>query len=237
MVGIYKITNTINGKCYIGASNNIEERWKRHLRIYDNPNDKEFEKTLYRSFRKYGIENFEFSILEECPKDVLSIKEKEWIKQLKTDFNGYNETSGGEFGSKKGQNQGEKNGRSLLNETDIIQIRIDYSNGLKRDIAYEKVSNKITFGGFIRAWQGKTWAYIMPEVFTVENKDRQKRNTNIKGEKSPWAKLTEKQVKQIKIDKKNGLKKAKAYEKVKDVVSINTFSGVWSNKTWKDVQI
>lgn len=32
MQGIYKITNQINQKSYIGKSKNIEERWKQHLR-------------------------------------------------------------------------------------------------------------------------------------------------------------------------------------------------------------
>lgn len=46
-VGIYKITNNINNKCYIGQSRNIEKRWRDHK--YSN-----LDYPLYRAFRKYG---------------------------------------------------------------------------------------------------------------------------------------------------------------------------------------
>ena len=38
MIGIYSITNKINGKRYIGQSININNRWKEHIRNIDNPN-------------------------------------------------------------------------------------------------------------------------------------------------------------------------------------------------------
>lgn len=62
MTGIYKITNLVNGKMYIGQAVDIEERWIRHKR--DWKIDKT--KVLYKAIRKYGIENFSFEIIEEC---------------------------------------------------------------------------------------------------------------------------------------------------------------------------
>lgn len=64
MVGIYKITNNINGHSYIGLSTNLEDRWKYHLTPYNQ--ERESYKTLYKAFKKYGVENFSFEILEEC---------------------------------------------------------------------------------------------------------------------------------------------------------------------------
>jgi group I intron endonuclease len=58
MIGIYKITNTITGKSYIGQSVNVESRWKYHIKRCQN-------KYLSRAFIKYGVENFTFSILRE----------------------------------------------------------------------------------------------------------------------------------------------------------------------------
>ena len=69
-IGIYKITNNINGHCYIGQSSQIEKRWKNHKIASNNQNDSSYEYPLYKAMRKYGIENFTFEIIEEC-----SIKE------------------------------------------------------------------------------------------------------------------------------------------------------------------
>ena len=96
--GIYKITNKINNKCYIGKSINIESRWKYHI---ENKNSiKEYNKPLYRAFRKYGIENFSFEIIEEL-KDysISNEREKYWIQYYNCyGNNGYNMTSGGDGG-------------------------------------------------------------------------------------------------------------------------------------------
>lgn len=70
MTGIYKITNTINGDCYIGSSKDIEHRWKQHLYL-SQKQGKHYEYHLYRALRKYGIENFSFSVLELCKEEQL----------------------------------------------------------------------------------------------------------------------------------------------------------------------
>ena len=60
---IYKILNKLNNKAYIGITTNIQSRFKYHKTRYNKTNKKEFvEKPLYRAFRKYGIDNFEFMI-------------------------------------------------------------------------------------------------------------------------------------------------------------------------------
>jgi len=65
MQGIYKITNKKNNYCYIGQSIKIEERWKQHSHYSKNkPNDKKNNYKLYNAFRKYGLENFNFDVLE-----------------------------------------------------------------------------------------------------------------------------------------------------------------------------
>lgn len=94
--GIYKITNKINGKSYIGLSGDIYVRWSEHRCHY-----KTIDNVLYRAIRKYGIENFTFEILENCPKYELGEKEKFYIRKYRTyvgfeDCNGYNMTLGGE---------------------------------------------------------------------------------------------------------------------------------------------
>ena len=56
MIGIYKITNKINGKIYIGQSWNVENRWEHHKRNTHNQH-------LLNAFTKYGINNFLFETI------------------------------------------------------------------------------------------------------------------------------------------------------------------------------
>ena len=96
MIGIYCITNLVNGKKYIGQSLNIEKRWKDHKSNYLNCKNS----SLYAAIRKYGINNFKFEILEECDAKELNSKEIYWISFYQTyppELNkGYNLTPGGE---------------------------------------------------------------------------------------------------------------------------------------------
>lgn len=98
MIGIYKITNKVNGKVYIGQSVNIKNRWKRHRKTPYDPNDKSYDLPLYRAIRKYSLDNFSFEILEECNIEELNEKEIYWIKYYNTtnEENGYNLKEGGE---------------------------------------------------------------------------------------------------------------------------------------------
>ena len=75
VVGIYKITNKINGKVYIGQSINIERRWQQEKRCAFNENNHSYNSLLSRAFRKYGIDNFNFEVLEELKSEALNDRE------------------------------------------------------------------------------------------------------------------------------------------------------------------
>lgn len=94
--GIYKIENLIDHKCYIGQSVNINSRWRAHKQIVQNSNHECKDYPLYRAIRKYGLENFNFSVLEECSKEELDSKEKYYINYYNSYNNGYNSTLGGQ---------------------------------------------------------------------------------------------------------------------------------------------
>lgn len=96
MCGIYKITNLINEKVYIGQSIDINYRFHNHKSESFNPKSNAYNTAIHRSIRKYGIENFSFEVIEECAKELLSEREIYWIAYYNSYGNGYNLTSGGE---------------------------------------------------------------------------------------------------------------------------------------------
>lgn len=96
MIGIYKITNLINHKMYIGQSVHIEQRWKDHKARAYYKDCEEYERPLYRAMRKYGLDNFDFEIVEECTVEALNERERYWIKFYNTFSDGYNLTVGGD---------------------------------------------------------------------------------------------------------------------------------------------
>ena len=90
---IYKITNVLTGKIYVGqTAGTIEHRFKEHKR---NAERGEIY-YLYRAMRKYGEENFEIQELENCNNNDLDEREQYWISFLDSYKNGYNMTLGGE---------------------------------------------------------------------------------------------------------------------------------------------
>ena len=91
MCGIYIIKNTITNKVYIGQSVNIKSRWSEHKSRAFNPNSNCYNKPLYCSMRKYGLDVFHFDILCECLPEELDSKEAEYIVQFNSVVpNGYN---------------------------------------------------------------------------------------------------------------------------------------------------
>lgn len=95
MIGIYKITNTLNDKCYIGQSIDIETRWAQH--ICEGKRNTQKGK-LYPAMFQDGIENFTFEVIEECSlnQEILNERERHWIKFYNSFEDGYNSTIGGQ---------------------------------------------------------------------------------------------------------------------------------------------
>lgn len=89
-VGIYSITNKINGKVYIGQSKDIGGRMLEHIR--DLESNRHVNWHLQRAYNKYGLENFEFNVVEMCDERKLTDRENYYIDKFKTlnKHKGYN---------------------------------------------------------------------------------------------------------------------------------------------------
>jgi hypothetical protein len=90
---VYKITNKINSKVYVGKTElSVESRWKQH--IVDSTKDRCKDRPLYRAIRKYGVCNFSIEVVEETSCTVE--REIFWIAYYNSYKNGYNATKGGD---------------------------------------------------------------------------------------------------------------------------------------------
>ena len=105
--GIYKITNLVNGKVYIGASKNIEKRWGAHRNGHSD---------LAKEFQTFGLDNFKFEILLECPEDMLCQWERDMICLYDADDpeKGYNSKNDRPYSLKRTE---ALKGRKLSEET------------------------------------------------------------------------------------------------------------------------
>lgn len=126
MGNIYKITNLINQKSYIGKTENKNPytRWKEHQYAAKN-NAAVQNYPIYKAINKYGIENFTFEIIEQ----TLQTREREiyWISFYNTYSTGYNATLGGDGGC-------------IINSQEVLHL---YSKGYNcRQIAEQMKHNE-----------------------------------------------------------------------------------------------
>lgn len=160
---IYRITNNINKKVYIGMTiRPIGIRWSQHL--YSSKNSECY---LYRSMRKYGIDNFEIKTLLDEIKSFSKLKEleKQYIKKYNSFEDGYNLTLGGEgmlgykhtedhkkyisevlTGLKRTPKQNERNrqaGLGVKQSKETIEKRMKYVRGVPKSESHRRKLAKI----------------------------------------------------------------------------------------------
>lgn len=170
--GIYKYTNKINGKVYIGQSLNIEKRYEQHLYFANNIN-KLLAKgqkpiAIDEAINKYGIDNFSFEIIERIPAektDILDDREIYWIDYYNSYEDGYNNTIGGK------SVRGENHPRAILTEKEVWDIREQYKNGvIRRKVFKPYIEKGITERSLLKVWNNETWCNVHQDVYTTETK-------------------------------------------------------------------
>lgn len=113
---IYKITNTINGKSYIGQTiQNVKERFYQHCATKCSKAVSNM--AIHRAIKKYGKSNFTVEVIEEIDSTNLNDRERYWIKYYNSYNNGYNSTKGGQDGCK------------LFKDLDVESIIKEYNTG------------------------------------------------------------------------------------------------------------
>lgn len=98
MICIYSITNKINGKVYVGQTDNYAKRYYNHVNNLSK--NKHHVESLQDDFNKYGEMAFEFKIIQGCTIEELDVLEQKYIKELNAfeDNGGYNANTGGKSG-------------------------------------------------------------------------------------------------------------------------------------------
>ena len=185
---IYKITNKVNNKVYIGITVDVKKRFTSHLNSRLNY-------PLYKAFNKYGKDNFKFEIIKECEtRDEACFLEKKYIAEYKSNIKkyGYNQTSGGE------NNCGSSNPRATLTDKDVLNIRkIRFSGKYDCHTIYKRYKDKISFSAFSKIWDGRTWKHIGKEF--LDKKPSLEFLKSGKGEKNHFSLSTDKEIMKIRL--------------------------------------
>ena len=170
---IYIIKNTINNKVYVGqTSRTIEDRWKQHKQAAFRGDNQGI--ILYNAIRKYGVENFYISQLEEVELEKLNEREIYWIQYYNCQTpNGYNVRKGGD-----------DPGRKEVYKIDLVTNKVLECYGSAMTAAE---SNKIDLSlltKVCRQEEGKNscngfkWCYAENYIDFLKNNNS--KNTNIK---------------------------------------------------------
>lgn len=156
-VYIYKITNNMNQKIYIGQTNNVTRRWQNH-KCGNDP-----DMVIARAIKKYGVQNFSFEILEEgLTKEEANEREKFYIKELKSLVpNGYNVSEGGQI-SIGGPIYGADNGRAKLTKEEAQYI-LDHRD-LPLYVLYIPFRDRMTIAAFRKVYKGETYTNLTTET-------------------------------------------------------------------------
>lgn len=98
LIGIYKIENKLTGKVYIGQSVDINRRFRTHrYNAFNEKNQDTYNLYLYTAIRKYGKDNFTYTVIELCDQSLLDERESFWIDYYRSNQKefGYNLSDGG----------------------------------------------------------------------------------------------------------------------------------------------
>ena len=197
---LYKITNQINNKKYIGITNSYKRRFREH-KTNHNPNS-----LICKAIQKYGEDNFKFEVLKQnlSIEEACKLEQEHIIKENSLVPNGYNISKGGNI------NIGSSNGRAKLTDKEVQYIK-DHRN-LPMYVLYDEFSDKISYNAFKEIYWNHTYIDIQPHVdmypynlefsnqFTSNNKLDYEDIVKLReqyAQQIPWREVYEREYKEI----------------------------------------
>jgi len=217
--GIYKITNAINGKIYIGSSSNLYNR--KHHHFSKLKHNKHSNQHLQNSYNKYGKENFKFDIIKRCKIDVLLLEEQYYLDNILCDYNKriIAESNRGWKMSQDTKDKISKANTGRINTEEYKEQQSKLLKGIKRS---KETCKKISDSkkGF---------------VFTEQHKQKLKDAYSKRKIKGNPSKLNENKVKEIKIF----LQKNKSLSYIANIYGISSamVSKIKNNLAWSSIKI
>ena len=229
MKGIYKWTNLINNKVYVGKSVDISKR----LQSYKYEVNKNNARPIIQALRKYGFQNFKFEVIEECSnltETELLEREQYWMNYYNSqDSNyGYNILDADETPSDR-FSIGSLNSKARLTEDKVLDIReLIYNMRISPVEVYKLYSDQVSYPTFEKAYRGTTWKNVDMSMIRDIHKDAIRKG-------KPKAKLTEKDVKNIRY-RHEILKESVStiYESYLGLCNRNTIKRICDYQTWKN---
>lgn len=237
MYCIYLILNTITGKLYVGKTDNVDRRLKDHLKIARGGKQKYPNSYFYlhAAINKYGFDNFLIkTVAENLSDEKLAFElEKMWIFSLKqSGYDLYNLTDGGDGTS--GHKISEEGRRKMskahlgkepwnIGKTTPLVVRVKQSKSAINRFKNNPHPTK----GKISPFKGKKRS----EEFKIKISNTKTGVAKTREHILATSKLTEKQVKEIKILLKEGVPNKEIAQKFS--VQRDTISRIKNGKTWK----
>lgn len=154
---LYQITNLINGKIYIGQTNNIQKRWSNH-RCCSSP-----DMVIAKAIKKYGVENFKFEILYKniAIEDIDELEQKIIEQKHSRVPNGYNVAIGGATHTDIHKYGADNSNAHLTKEE--AQYILDHRNE-PMYLLYDLVSDKISYAQFSKLYHHQTYTNLTTSV-------------------------------------------------------------------------
>jgi group I intron endonuclease len=214
---IYKITNTINGKVYIGCTiTTLKKRYQEHLyRCFKTDYNSKF----YNSIRKYGEENFTIELITECDVDKIYETEKSYIRQYNSFKNGLNSTFGGE---------------GCLGYVHSPEIRKKISKATKEGNSHKGKTYEILYGENGNIQKKRRADSVKNYWDNLTEEERKIRTENSKDNIRKKSKYSIELITEIKNKIKNGLK-IKEFIEQYPLIRVGFFYELKNGRSWGDI--